>query len=132
MIIFKLISCPSFQNNEIDQNQPILEPSPQGTRSSEADERREGKVDLPKVQLTQISILGVFPRVHLTFSEGNIRGARSSDPASERSSLSHDKNHFKNIGCGGTTGLNLALNRHTDIIILYTYTCWDHAIWRTK
>ena len=30
----------------------ILEPSPQGTRSSEADERREEqKVDLPKVQL---------------------------------------------------------------------------------
>ena len=45
-------------------------------------------MDLPKVQLTQISILGVHPRVHLTFSEGNIRGAGSSDPANERYCLS--------------------------------------------
>ena len=74
-------------------------------------------MDLPKVQLTQISILGVYPRVHLTFSEGNIRGPRSSDPANERSCLSQEKTHFKNIGCGGEKMRNLALNRHTDIII---------------
>ena len=59
----------------------------------------------------------MFPRVYLTFSDGNIGAARSSDPANERPRLSHDKNHFTNIGCGGEGGLNLALNRHTDIII---------------
>ena len=77
-------------------------------------------MDLPKVQLTQISILGVHPRVHLTFSEGNIGSTRSSDPANERSCLSHPKNHFKNIGCGGEKMRNLALNCHTDIIIVFT------------
>ena len=75
-------------------------------------------MDLPKVQLTQISILGVHPRVHLTFSEGNIRGPRSSDPPNERYCLSQAKNHFKNIGCGGEKGRNQALNSDTDIIIL--------------
>ena len=75
-------------------------------------------MDLPKVQLTQISILGVHPLLYLTFSEGNIRGAGSNDPANERYCLSQVKNHFKNIGCGGVHGLNLAPNSDTDIIIL--------------
>ena len=93
----------------------------------------EKKLDLPKVQLTQISILGVHPRVHLTFSEGNIGAARASDPPNERYCLSQAKNHFKNIGCGGEKIRNLALNRHTDIImVIYIYVGWDHAIWRTK
>ena len=79
-------------------------------------------MDLPKVQLTQITILGVRRRVYLTFSEGNIGAPRSSDPANERSCLSQVKNNFKNIGCGGAHALNLPLNRHTDIIILlYMY-----------
>ena len=88
----------------------------------------EKEVDLPKVQLTQISIFRVYPPVYLTFSEGNIGAPRSSDPANERSCLSQIKNHFKNIGCGGEGGYNLPPNSHTDIIILYTYTSWDHAI----
>ena len=67
---------------------------------------------------SQISILVAYPHLYLTFSEGNIGAPRSSDPANERYCLSRAKNHFKNIGCGGTTGLNLPLNRHTDIIIL--------------
>ena len=78
-------------------------------------------MDLPKVQLTQISILGVHPRVHLTFSEGNIGAARASDPPNERSCLSHRKNSLQNIGCGGEKMRNLTLNRHTDIIIVLLY-----------
>ena len=61
---------------------------------------------------------GVYPHLYLTFSEGNIGGPRASDPANERPCLSQAKNHFKNIGCGGEKMRNLALNRHTDIIIL--------------
>ena len=67
---------------------------------------------------SEIIILGVHPLVHPTFSEGNIGSTQSSDPANERSCLSHLKNHFKNIGCGGAHGLNLAPNSDTDIIIL--------------
>ena len=87
----------SFSRKYFSYIKILLEPGPQGTRSSEADERREDQVDLPKVQLTQISILGVYPRVHITFSDGNIGAPRSNDPANERPCLSRDKNHFKNI-----------------------------------
>ena len=76
----------------------------------------EKEVDLPRFN-SQISIFGMHPHLHLTFSEGNIGAARSSDPANERPCLSRAKNHFKNIGCGGEKMRNLALNRHTDIII---------------
>ena len=90
----------------------------------------EKKLDLPKVQLTQISISGVYPHVWLTFSEGNIGVTQESDPANERSCLSQAQNRFKNIGCGGEKMRNLALNSHTDIIILvYMYI---GIIWRTK
>ena len=82
---------------------------------------------------SEIIILGVHPRVHLTFSEGNIGSTRSSDPANERSCLSHLKNHFKNIGCGGEKGRNQALNSDTDIIILvYISVSYTHLTLPTK
>ena len=104
----------------------------QGTRSSEADERREGKVDLPKVQLTQISILGVHPLLYLTFSEGNIGAARSSDPANERSCLSQPKITSKISISSGTYVQSASKQAHRYHYIIITYTSWDHAIWRTK
>ena len=60
------------------------------------------------------------PPLYLTFSEGSRRGPGSTDPPNETSNWSHDHPTFKNICCGGAPGLNLPLNRHTDIS-LYLY-----------
>ena len=61
---------------------------------------------------SEIIILGVYPLVHPTFSEGNIGSTQSSDPQNERSCLSHLKNHFKNIGCGGTRSQSTSKELH--------------------
>ena len=92
------------------------------------------KLDLPKVQLTQISIFACVSASLPHFFGGKYWGARGrATPANERSCLSQLKNRFKNnIGCGGEKMRNLAPNRDTAIIILYIYVGWDHAIWRTK
>ena len=77
------------------------------------------------VQLTQISNFAVRPHVWLTFSWGNIGSTFTSDSANERYCLSQEIPGVRNIGCGGTRGLNLPLNRHIDIIYILGYTLFE-------
>ena len=76
-------------------------------------------------------IFAVHPPLYLTFSEGSRGSTRSTEPANETSNRSHDRPTFENIRCGGTTGLNLPLNRHTDIIVSISIYYLNCEFWET-